>query len=152
MKSNENKVFMIRVTGVLIENEKMLIIKQRIHDRTWFLPGGRLETDERLEDGVIREFYEETGLIVKVQKLISVTDTSFRDPCMIHLLFLVKREGGEIRISENADHNPIEDVRFVELDELRQYGFHDGFIAAAKNGFFNVASYVKDDQFFDFES
>ena len=41
--------FQIRVTGVLVENGAILLVKQRLSkDRAWSLPGGRLEQGETI--------------------------------------------------------------------------------------------------------
>ena len=62
---NENYNFSVRVTGIFIEDEQILVVKQKISEsRNWSLPGGRLERGETLEQALKREMKEETGLIV----------------------------------------------------------------------------------------
>jgi len=40
----EKYSFQIRVTGILIENKKILLVKQKIEpNRAWSLPGGRVD-------------------------------------------------------------------------------------------------------------
>jgi ADP-ribose pyrophosphatase YjhB (NUDIX family) len=46
----------------------------------WSLPGGALETGETLEDGLLREVYEETGLKIKPVRLATVFERILRDP------------------------------------------------------------------------
>ncbi|MCH5288145.1 MAG: NUDIX hydrolase [Christensenellaceae bacterium] len=59
---NPNYAFQVRVTGVLIEDGRLLLVKQKLSEaRSWSLPGGRLERGETLEQGVVREIKEETG-------------------------------------------------------------------------------------------
>jgi ADP-ribose pyrophosphatase len=56
-----NYAFQIRVTGILLQDEKILLVKQPVNGtRNWSLPGGRAEAGEKLEDSVIREIKEET--------------------------------------------------------------------------------------------
>ncbi|MBE7125919.1 NUDIX hydrolase [Bacillus mycoides] len=43
-------VMQVRVTGILIEDEKVLLVKQRVANRNWSLPGGRVENGETLEE------------------------------------------------------------------------------------------------------
>lgn len=54
-------VMQVRVTGILIEDEKVLLVKQKVANRNWSLPGGRVENGETLEEAMIREMREETG-------------------------------------------------------------------------------------------
>ena len=62
----DNTMFQIRVTGVLIEDGKILLVKQRVSDeRYWSLPGGRLEHSETIENALIREMGEEKTVIVE---------------------------------------------------------------------------------------
>ena len=45
----------------------------------WSLPGGALEVGERLEEGVVREVEEETGLRVETAGVVEVFDRISRD-------------------------------------------------------------------------
>ncbi len=54
-----NNLFQIRVTGILVENGKILLVNQRVNEnRSWSLPGGRLEHDETLENGIKNYIFE----------------------------------------------------------------------------------------------
>lgn len=62
----------IIVAGILRKNNSLLCIKQdkgTYKDFIW-LPAGHLEKGESPEEAVIREVKEETGLNVKVKKLV----------------------------------------------------------------------------------
>ncbi|MEA2056232.1 MAG: NUDIX domain-containing protein [Patescibacteria group bacterium] len=50
--------------GMLIENEKILLIKHR-KLKMWLCPGGHLEEEELPHQAAEREFFEETGVKVK---------------------------------------------------------------------------------------
>lgn len=41
-----NHLLQVRVTGILIEKENLLIVKQKVSDRNWSLPGGRVEGEK----------------------------------------------------------------------------------------------------------
>ena len=67
--------FQIRVTGLLVENDQVLLIKQKVdNNQKWSLPGGRVEAGETLEAAIIREIYKETGLLIEVVRNVVNTD------------------------------------------------------------------------------
>jgi len=141
MDYNKNVLFQIRLTGVLVEDEKILLVKQKVSaERTWSLPGGRLEHGETLEEGVVRELHEETGLIVKVKKLLYICEKP--DVNLLHITFSLERIAGEIRLPTNEfDENPIYDVKMVDIKALSSYGFSEKFRNIVENSFPDSGSY-----------
>jgi ADP-ribose pyrophosphatase YjhB (NUDIX family) len=139
-----NNCFQIRVTGILIERGKILLVKQRVTPgRAWSLPGGRLENGETLEQGVVREVLEETGLSANVVKLLYLCDKPDASPPILHITFLLERESGKITLPTNEyDSNPIQDVQMVYIKELTKYGFSEKFKDIVLNEFPNSGSYV----------
>lgn len=141
-----NYIFNVRVTGILVENNELLIVKQKLSDsRNWSLPGGRLERGETLEQGLKREIKEETGLDTEVIRLLYVCDVSSSSNTVLHITFLVKRISGEITLPTNEfDENPIHDVRFVPIENLTDYGFSAQFVKLAEQGFPQSGNYMGD--------
>ncbi len=140
---NNNYLFQIRLTGVLIEDGKILLVKQKVSlERSWSLPGGRLEQGETIEQGIVRELYEETGLKVKVEKLLYVCEKPDAIPPLLHITFKLERAGGEIKLPTNEfDENPIHDVKMVDINDLQDYGFSEKFMNIIKAGFPDSGSY-----------
>src|SRR5579863_5316092 len=73
---------LIGVGGVVIDNGCTLLIRRGSHPLKgeWSIPGGLLEVGETLEQGVVRELAEETGLEVGVVELIEVFERIFPAP------------------------------------------------------------------------
>ena len=138
--------FTIRVTGILIEDNKILLIKQIVSDdRDWSLPGGKLERGETLEQGIVREMKEETGLDVEIIKMLYICDVSATDNTLLHITFLLRRIDGKIELPSNEfESNPINDVRFVPITDLSDYGFSSKFIELVSKGFQGSGNYVGD--------
>lgn len=132
-----------RVTGILVEDGKILLIKQVVSDeRAWSLPGGRVEKGETIEDGMRREMDEETGLTTRIVKLLYLCEKPDADPPLLHMTFLLERVSGDIRLPSNEyDANPIHDVRMVPIDDLISYGFSEEFMNIVKSGFPEAGSY-----------
>lgn len=139
-------IFNIRITGILIENNEILLVQQKLSDkRNWSLPGGRLERGETLSQGLIREMKEETGLDVEIVRMLYLCDVAASSNTILHITFLLRRIGGTIELPSNEfDENPIHDVKFVPISELVQYGFSEKFIEIIKDGFSNAGNYVGD--------
>ena len=136
--------FQVRVTGILVEDDKILLVKQKINpSRTWSLPGGRVEAGEQLEEAVIREVLEETGVKTKVEKLLYVCDKTDCTPPLLHITFLLGKISGEITLPSNEfDDNPISDVKYVDFTRLNDFGFSKKFIGILENNFPNAGSYM----------
>ena len=143
---NQEYTFNIRITGILIENNEILLVQQKLSDkRNWSLPGGRLERGETLSQGLIREMKEETGLDVEIVRMLYLCDVAASSNTILHITFLIKRIGGEIELPSNEfDENPIHDVKFIPISELVQYGFSEKFIQVIRDGFSNAGNYVGD--------
>ena len=136
--------FQIRVTGILINDNKILLVKQKISpNRAWSLPGGRVDAGEQLDEAIIRELFEETGLKVKVEKLLYVCDKTDSKPPILHITFLLTKISGEITLPTNEfDDNPITDVKYIEFSKLVEFGFSEKFIEILKNNFPNAGNYM----------
>lgn len=121
----------ITVDGVLIKNKRILLIK-RLNEPfkgKWALPGGFVEYGERVEDAILREFEEETGIKASIKKLIGVYSDPDRDPRghTISVVFLLEGEG-----EPNAGDDAIE-ARFFDLEKLPPLAFdHEKIIKDAK--------------------
>lgn len=61
--------------GIVIKDNNILLIKRIKKEKTYYvIPGGGLEGDETLEEGVIREVKEELGITVTVNDLLGTDD------------------------------------------------------------------------------
>src|SRR5438132_14323256 len=71
----------VGVGGVVIENGRALLIRRGSEPLRgqWSIPGGTLELGETLEQGVVRELKEETGLTVRIVQMIEDFDRIYED-------------------------------------------------------------------------
>jgi ADP-ribose pyrophosphatase YjhB (NUDIX family) len=132
----------IRVTGILVENDQILLVRQKVSPkRNWSLPGGRVEEGESLKDAIIREMQEETGLDISVARLLYVAEKPENN--LLHITFELHREGGSLKLPTNEfDENPISDVRFVPIKELTDYEFSKTWRNLVTDTFPTAPTYV----------
>lgn len=62
----------VSVAAAIVRDDDRVLVIQRRDNAKWEPPGGVLELEESIEDGLRREVYEETGLDVAVERLSGV--------------------------------------------------------------------------------
>lgn len=71
-------------TAVIFNGNGEVLLQRRADDGTWGIPGGHIEIGESAAQAVVREVKEETGLDVKIVRLVGVysnpNETTFRYP------------------------------------------------------------------------
>lgn len=89
--------------------EKVLLTK-RADNSMWCMPSGGVDPGETVEETVIRETYEETGLYVRVKRLVGVYSyphglVEYPDgnkAQIIALSFIAEVTGGELGLSDET--------------------------------------------------
>jgi 8-oxo-dGTP diphosphatase len=113
----------VGVGGVLIHEGRVLLIrrgKEPLRGR-WVVPGGTVEVGESLEEALVREMEEETGLRVEPLDLITVFDRIQREDgrVLYHYVivdYLCRYLSGTPRAGSDA-----EAVAFAGPEELTAY-------------------------------
>jgi len=99
----------VGVGGVLVRQGRVLLIrrgKEPLYGR-WVVPGGTVELGEPLDEALVRELREETGLEVEPLELITVFDRIQRDGgrVLYHYVivdYLCRWISGEARAASDA--------------------------------------------------
>ena len=104
-------------SAIIINNKKQLLLLQRKDNQKWAIPGGTLEYTESIEECLLREVKEETGLSVEILKVFKI----YSDPEVI-----IEYLDGEIRREFNIVFlvKPILDKILID-DESFQYAWID---------------------------
>jgi 8-oxo-dGTP diphosphatase len=113
----------VGVGAIIIQNGKILLEKRKNdHGRgKWSIPRGIVELGESLEQTVVREVQEETGLVVDAPELIDVVSQATLDEggkVKYHFIivdYLVKLKGGAARAASDAA-----ELEWVLFDEVEQ--------------------------------
>jgi 8-oxo-dGTP diphosphatase len=90
----------VSVSGVVTDDHGRALLIQRRDNQRWEPPGGVLELDESIEDGLRREVQEETGLDVELDTLSGVYKNMNRG--IIALVFRCKITGGQLTTNDEV--------------------------------------------------
>lgn len=115
--------------GICVSDGKLLVIRKNGGPYTgrYDLPGGSLEPLESLQEAVVREFFEESGVTVQVRRCLGMRDyivawtrEGFSHTHCHHIALLYEAA----YMSGNVEHSPnVDDSRgaeWVETAELKE--------------------------------
>jgi 8-oxo-dGTP diphosphatase len=127
-------VVRISAKAVVVEDDRVLLLKHRDAEGDWYsLPGGGQRHGETLAEAVERECLEETGLRVRMGRLLFIRDyiaknhefaDEDRDAHQVELMFECElADRGAPRLGTAPDEMQIgaEWVDLVDLRECRMY-------------------------------
>jgi ADP-ribose pyrophosphatase YjhB (NUDIX family) len=115
---------LVGIGGVIICDGRILLEKRKYDPGRgrWSIPGGLVDLGEKVEQAVIREVREETGLDVDQPEYIDVVDNVVLDEkgrVKYHFIiidFFVKLKGGLLKAASDAA-----ELEWVLLDEVESY-------------------------------
>jgi 8-oxo-dGTP diphosphatase len=115
--SLDNRIVQVGVQTIYKRNGLVLLGRRRkvIGDKTWALPGGRLEVGETILQCAVRELKEETGLMANSLKLSYVCDPVAASNFYLQLGVDVLSATGELK---NCEPDFCDALDFFSLDNL----------------------------------
>ena len=116
---------------VFDEQGRILLFKHTYRKYEWGIPAGGLEYNEQPQNAIVREFFEETGMQIKVEKLLLAE--SSKEDRNIGLIYLCTIVSGTFKES-----NEISEMKYFEIDDLPQMLF------AEKNLIHRVSTSLKE--------
>jgi mutator protein MutT len=127
----------VGVGGVVVHEGKVLLIKRGkdpLKGR-WVVPGGTVEVGETLEEALVREVREETGLLVRPLEVLTVFDRIERQGGQVvyHYViidYLCAYLSGEVQSASDAA-----DAAFVSPGELPAYDLPEKALEVVNDGF-----------------
>ena len=115
--------------GVCVDGQRVVLVRDAGSGR-WGLPGGKIEWGESPEAAVVREYGEETGLVVAVEQLLGVYSNVYeRAPRSPHepmhfigIIYAVEVTGGALTdevegTTDQARWFALKDLEGVELND-----------------------------------
>ena len=118
----------VGVGAVVLDGERVLLARRgrAPGQNKWSIPGGLVHLGERLEDALVREIEEESGLRVRILGLCGVIDRVVREEDAVRYHYVIidyaaEPVGGQLQAGSDAA-----EVRWVNVDDLGQYDTTDG--------------------------
>lgn len=123
---------------VFDEKREKVLLLQRTDDGKWAVPGGGMEAGESMSEACAREVLEETGLMVKVNRLLSVYTSPHKILTYpdgnklqaVNLHFEVEVIGGGLALNKEADsfafYSP-EEIESLDMHGMDRMRVLDGF-------------------------
>jgi 8-oxo-dGTP diphosphatase len=91
---------------IQFEDGSIVLVKRKNdpYKNMWALPGGIMDDNETIEQTAVREAKEETGIDIRIEKLIGVYSAPGRDPRgrSVSVLFFATASGGEMKAGDDA--------------------------------------------------
>ena len=123
------------VGALISENDRILLVERGQPPLAgwWSLPGGIVEAGERLEDALLREVREETGLEVSIQGIATVFERIMPDAsgvCEYHYVlvdFFCSVRGGELRAGSDSKQ-----AAWCDVERLEELALTPGTAAVIK--------------------
>jgi ADP-ribose pyrophosphatase YjhB (NUDIX family) len=113
----------VGVGGVVLIGGRVVLIrrgKEPLRGR-WVIPGGTVELGETLQEALVREMKEETGLVVRPREIVLVFDRIQREGSEVEYHYVIidyacDYVSGELQAGSDAD-----EVALVAPDEIGGY-------------------------------
>ena len=134
--SRGDKWFRFRVGAIIIEEEKILFVRNR-REEFYYTVGGGVHLGETSEEAIEREVYEETGLKYEVDRIAFIHEYFFnlrvddiRRECQeISFYYLMKPMGRCMEITKESRTLGVrEEFHWLVLKELEKYEGYPEFL------------------------
>lgn len=118
-------MFRVIVKGIIINNKRILTLKrasiEEFAPNRWEFPGGKLEDGEGIEEGLLREIREETGLECKIIRILYASDFTTKHTGDSKILaYLCSTDTYEVTLSHEHD-----DYKWADRHEMREIIFSE---------------------------
>lgn len=111
------------IVGLVIHNEKILMVKRNEPEvkgahLKWEFPGGKVDFGETIEEAIVREIREETGVFVKIKRLLPCTvTTNWEYPWGVQQTLIFGYECTFVSEEKRTKDHHVKDVEWVPIQD-----------------------------------
>jgi len=124
-----------RACGLLVENGALLMVElwlPHIEGTVWSPPGGAAQFGESLEEALVREYREETGLVVEPEYLKYINEVRYENIHAIEFYFVCQRISGQIALGNDPEYSRknqvLRDLSFIPIENMDSHNILPGFL------------------------
>jgi 8-oxo-dGTP diphosphatase len=108
------------------DNGRCLLLKRSMSSRgnpgKWDMPGGKVDAGEGLEEGLLREVAEETGLTISLLHVLGAAESETPAKKVAYLIMEGRVESGQVRLSsEHDDYSWVDRQDLAGVDMAEQF-------------------------------
>ena len=135
---------LVGVGAIILQRDRILMVERGKEPLKgwWSLPGGALESGERLQESVRREIREETGLEIRPLGVFEIFERIMRDAAGVpeyHFVvidYMCRITGGALRAGDDVAR-----VEWVRRRDLSKLQITEGTLAVIRRAFENRKRY-----------
>lgn len=117
-------------------SDRKILLTRRTDNNRWCLPGGRMDPGESIKETCVREVWEETGLRVRVVRLLGVYSSphfiiKYPDGNRWQVLsvsFQAEVTGGELGLSDETT-----EAGYFSIEEIEQMDVMDSHVTRIRD-------------------
>ena len=113
--------------AIVLDSEKRVLMVRQYHEERdiWMVPGGGIEDGENAEQAAVREVKEETGLDIKILRLLwHVEEVSEKRGQRFVNFFLAEVKGGVLGLGKDPERDEngqvLREMRFMTREEIER--------------------------------
>ena len=112
-----NTGYNVGVGGAVVKDGRLLLVRRasRRGRGNWQVPGGFVEQDETIEEAVVREVAEESGVVAEVDGVLAIRNRYDPDNGnSLYVVMLMRSVGGE----PTPDAHEVDQAAYFTMEEI----------------------------------